>query len=44
MERYCSDFIDDWVSIAQPAKEKVLAEHPDALGEELQTLVEKVKK
>lgn len=37
-----SDFIDDWVSIGQPAKAKVLAENPDASGEELQTLVEKV--
>ncbi|XP_076960525.1 carbonic anhydrase 2-like [Bidens hawaiensis] len=35
------DFIDDWVSIGEPAKAKVLAEHPDATGEELQTLVEK---
>lgn len=38
-----SDFLDDWVSIAQPVKEKVIAENPDATGEELQTLVEKVK-
>ncbi|GJV62503.1 carbonic anhydrase 2-like protein [Tanacetum coccineum] len=35
------DFLDDWVSIGQPAKEKVLAERPDASGEELQMLVEK---
>ncbi|GJR53548.1 zinc finger, CCHC-type containing protein [Tanacetum coccineum] len=35
---------DDWVSIGQPAKEKVLAERPDASGEELQMLVEKVWK
>ncbi|GJX89825.1 carbonic anhydrase 2-like protein [Tanacetum coccineum] len=32
---------NDWVSIGQPAKEKVLAERPDASGEELQMLVEK---
>ncbi|KAJ0890336.1 putative carbonic anhydrase [Helianthus annuus] len=35
------DFIDDWVSIGEPAKAKVIAEHPGASGEELQTLVEK---
>lgn len=35
------DFIDDWVSIGHPAKAKVLAEHPNASGEKLQTLVEK---
>ncbi|KAI7728455.1 hypothetical protein M8C21_027040, partial [Ambrosia artemisiifolia] len=35
------DFIDDWVSIGEPAKAKVIAEHPEASGEELQTLVEK---
>ncbi|KAI3759384.1 hypothetical protein L6452_07157 [Arctium lappa] len=35
------DFIDDWVSVAKPAKEKVISKHPHASGEELQTLVEK---
>ncbi|KAK1433811.1 hypothetical protein QVD17_10728 [Tagetes erecta] len=35
------DFIDRWVSIGEPAKAKVLAEHPNATGQELQTLVEK---
>ncbi|KVI06337.1 carbonic anhydrase 2-like [Cynara cardunculus var. scolymus] len=35
------DFIDDWVSIAQPAKKKVIAKNPGVTGEVLQTLVEK---
>ncbi|KAI7754076.1 hypothetical protein M8C21_009591, partial [Ambrosia artemisiifolia] len=35
------DFIDDWVSIGEPAKAKVIAEHPEASGDELHTLVEK---
>ncbi|KAJ0527732.1 putative carbonic anhydrase [Helianthus annuus] len=35
------DFLDDWVSVAEPAKQRVIAENPDASGEELQTLVEK---
>ncbi|KAI3785770.1 hypothetical protein L1987_44895 [Smallanthus sonchifolius] len=35
------DFIDEWVRIGEPAKAKVLAEHPHASGEKLQTLVEK---
>ncbi|KAI3726960.1 hypothetical protein L1987_66767 [Smallanthus sonchifolius] len=35
------DFIDEWVRIGEPAKAKVLAKHPHASGEKLQTLVEK---
>ncbi|KAI3499420.1 hypothetical protein L1887_35220 [Cichorium endivia] len=35
------DFVDDWVTIGQPAKAKVLAKNPKATGEELRTLVEK---
>ncbi|XP_071711044.1 carbonic anhydrase 2-like [Rutidosis leptorrhynchoides] len=35
------DFIDDWVSIGQPAKAKVIAQNPCASDEELFTLIEK---
>jgi len=37
----CSDFIEDWVKIAYPAKTKVLAEHGNAPFEEQCTHCEK---
>ncbi|XP_071728338.1 carbonic anhydrase-like [Rutidosis leptorrhynchoides] len=36
------DLIDDWLTIGQPVKAKVIAEHPNASDEELHILIEKV--
>lgn len=43
LNKNCSDFIEDWVSIGLPAKAKVLAEHGGADLPELCTHCEKVK-